>query len=95
MLAAAPQVVILDDALSSVDAATEREMLDHMRGFFAERTTILVAHRVSTVKEADLIIVIDEGRVAEVGDHDTLLARGRVYPELFRQQALEAELEAG
>jgi len=95
VLAAAPQIVILDDALSSVDAATEREMLDHMRAFFAERTTILVAHRVSTVKEADLILVVDEGRVVEVGDHDTLLARGRVYPELFRQQVLEAELEAG
>ncbi len=95
VLAAAPRVVVLDDALSSVDAATEREMLDGMRSFFRERTTILVAHRVSTVKEADLIIVLDGGRVVEVGDHDTLLARGQVYPELFRQEALEEELEAG
>src|SRR5262245_15873281 len=94
VLAAGPRVVILDDALSSVDAATEREMLDRMRAFFHERTTILVAHRVTTVREADLIVVVDEGRIVEVGDHDTLLARGQVYPELFRQQALEAELEA-
>jgi len=94
VLAAAPRVVVLDDALSSVDTGTEREMLDRMRTFFRERTTILVSHRVSTVKEADLIVVLDEGRVAEVGTHESLLARGRVYPDLFRQQALEAELEA-
>ncbi|HYV56960.1 MAG TPA: ABC transporter ATP-binding protein [Candidatus Nitrosopolaris sp.] len=94
VLVRAPQVVVLDDALSSVDAATEREMLDRLREFFRERTTILVAHRITTVKEADLIVVLDDGAIAEVGDHDSLLARGRVYPELFRQQALEVELEA-
>jgi ATP-binding cassette subfamily B multidrug efflux pump len=94
VLAAGPRVVILDDALSSVDAATEREMLDRMRTFFRERTTILIAHRMSTVRAADLILVLDEGRIVEAGDHDTLVARGRVYPELFRQQALEEELEA-
>ena len=94
VLATAPRVVVLDDALSSVDAATEREMLDRMRSFFRERTTILVSHRVSTVKEADLIVVLDRGRVVEAGSHETLLARGRLYPDLFRQQALEAELEA-
>jgi ATP-binding cassette subfamily B protein len=94
VLAVAPRVVILDDALSSVDAATEREMLDRMRTFFRERTTILVSHRISTVKEADLILVLDDGQVVEAGTHDALLARGRVYPDLFRQQALEAELEA-
>jgi ATP-binding cassette subfamily B protein len=93
-LAASPRVLILDDALSAVDAATEREMLDALRGFFRERTTVLVAHRISTVKEADLIVVIDEGRIVEVGDHESLLARGRVYADLFRQQALEVELEA-
>lgn len=94
VLASAPTVLILDDALSSVDAATEREILDRLRGFFAERTTILVAHRITTVKEADLIVVLEHGRVAELGDHDTLLARGGVYADLFRQQALEVELEA-
>ena len=94
VLVRAPQVVVLDDALSSVDAATEREMLDRLREFFRERTTILIAHRITTVKEADLIVVLDDGAIAEVGDHDSLLARGRVYPDLFRQQALEVELEA-
>jgi ATP-binding cassette subfamily B protein len=94
VLAAAPRILILDDALSSVDTQTEREILDHLRGFFRERTTILVAHRITTVKEADLIVVIDEGRVVEIGDHDTLLARGGVYADLFSQQALEGELEA-
>ncbi len=94
VLAAGPRVVVLDDALSSVDASTEREMLDRMRAFFDQRTTILVSHRISTVKEADLILVLEEGRVVEAGSHDALLARGRVYPELFRQQALEEALEA-
>jgi ATP-binding cassette subfamily B protein len=93
-LAMAPRVLVLDDAMSSVDAATEREMLDRLRGFFRERTTILVAHRLSTVKEADMIVVLEDGRVVEVGDHDSLLARGRTYAELFRQQAIEVELEA-
>src|SRR5439155_430150 len=61
VLAAAPRVLVLDDALSSVDAETERTILDQLRGFFRERTTILVAHRLTTVKEADLICVLDEG----------------------------------
>ncbi len=94
VLAAAPRVLVLDDSLSSVDAETERTILDQLRGFFRERTTILVAHRITTVKEADLIFVVDEGRVVEAGDHETLLARGGVYADLFRQQALEGELEA-
>jgi ATP-binding cassette subfamily B multidrug efflux pump len=93
-LAGSPRVLILDDALSSVDAATEREILERLHGFFRDRTTILVAHRLTTVKEADVIVVLDEGRVAEAGDHDSLLARGGVYADLFRQQSLEGELEA-
>jgi ATP-binding cassette subfamily B multidrug efflux pump len=93
-LVAAPRVLVLDDSLSSVDAETERMILDQLRDFFRERTTILVAHRISTIKEADLIFVLDEGRVVEVGDHDGLVARGGVYAALFRQQALEVELEA-
>ncbi len=94
VLAAQPQVVVLDDALSSVDAATERDILERLRTFVRDRTTILVAHRLTTVQEADLIVVLDDGRVVELGDHETLLARGGVYTDLFRQQALEGELEA-
>ncbi len=94
VLAADPRVLLLDDALSSVDAATEREILDRLREFIRGRTTIVVAHRLTTVKEADLIVVIDEGRVEELGTHDELLARGGLYAELFREQALEVELEA-
>jgi ATP-binding cassette subfamily B protein len=94
VLAAEPRVLVLDDALSSVDAATEREILTRLRGFFRARTTILVAHRLTTVKEADLIVVVDEGRVVEAGDHEGLLARRGVYADLFSQQALEGELEA-
>jgi ATP-binding cassette, subfamily B, multidrug efflux pump len=94
VLAAAPRVLVLDDALSSVDAQTERQILDRLRGFFRERTTILVAHRITTVKEAELICVVDEGRVVEMGTHEALVARGGVYAEIFREQALEVELEA-
>ena len=65
-----------------------------MRGFFRERTTILVAHRITTIREAELICVIDEGRVVEMGTHESLVARGGVYAEIFREQALEVELEA-
>jgi ATP-binding cassette subfamily B multidrug efflux pump len=94
VLASGPQVVVLDDALSSVDTATEREMLERLRDFFSTRTTILVAQRLSTVREAELIVVVDEGRIVEAGDHETLLARGGLYTDLFRQQAVAAELEA-
>jgi len=94
VLAAEPRVLVLDDALASVDAQTEREILDQLREFFHERTTILVAHRITTVREADVIWVLDEGRVVETGDHESLVARGGVYAELFREGALEVELEA-
>jgi ATP-binding cassette subfamily B protein len=93
VIASDPRVLVLDDALSSVDASTEREILDRLRDFVRARTTILVAHRITTVKEADVIVVLEDGRVVETGDHDGLLARGGVYADLFRQQALEGELE--
>jgi ATP-binding cassette subfamily B multidrug efflux pump len=94
VLASDPKVLILDDALASVDASTEREILDRLRDVFRVRTTLLVAHRITTVKEADEIVVLERGRIVERGDHETLLARGAVYADLFRQQSLEGELEA-
>jgi len=94
VLAMSPRVLVLDDALSAVDAATEREILERLRAWLRERTTIIVAHRLTTVQGADAIVVLDRGRIVEAGDHGTLLARGGVYAELFRQQSLERELEA-
>src|SRR5205085_4617143 len=79
-------VLLLDDCLSSVDTHTEEAILQGLRLEMRRRTTLLVAHRVSTVCEADLIIVLDEGRVVERGSHDALLARGGVYAALARQQ---------
>ncbi|HWP65786.1 MAG TPA: ABC transporter ATP-binding protein [Candidatus Limnocylindria bacterium] len=94
VIAAAPRVLILDDALSSVDTETERRILERLHGFLRERTTIVVAHRLTTVQDADLIVVLDEGRVVESGDHAALLARGGLYADLFQRQVLEGELEA-
>jgi len=75
VVAASPRVLILDDALSSVDTETERRILEQLHDFLHERTTIVVAHRLTTVQDADLIVVLDEGRVVESGDHAGLLAR--------------------
>jgi ATP-binding cassette subfamily B multidrug efflux pump len=94
VLAASPRVLVLDDGLSSVDTETERRILERLHGFLRERTTIVVAHRLTTVQEADLIVVLDGGRVVEAGDHAGLLARGGLYADLFQRQMLEGELEA-
>jgi ABC-type multidrug transport system fused ATPase/permease subunit len=82
-LAMDPEVLLLDDPFASVDAVTERRMSDALRPFLRRRTTILVANRVEAVREVDLIVVLERGRVAEAGTHAELLARGRVYPALF------------
>lgn len=89
-----PRVLILDDALSSVDTETERQVLTSLTTFLRERTSIVIAHRISTIKNADLIVVIDEGRIVESGDHESLLARDGTYADLFRRQRLEEEIEA-
>jgi ATP-binding cassette subfamily B protein len=87
-------VVLLDDCLSSVDAQTEESILGGLRAETRNRTTLLVSHRVSAVRHADLIVVLDEGRVVERGTHATLLALNGRYAELERRQQLEEELEA-
>ena len=89
-----PTILVLDDALSSVDTETERRILRELRGVMRERTSILIAHRISTVMDADLIIVVDDGKVVEIGDHQALLARDGFYADLFRRQRLAEELEA-
>jgi len=94
VVAADPPILLLDDALSSVDTATERGILERLAGVVADRTTIVVAHRLTTVQHADCIVVLDDGRIVESGTHDALLARGGVYADLFQRQALAGELEA-
>jgi ATP-binding cassette, subfamily B, multidrug efflux pump len=91
-LAVDAPVLVLDDALSAVDTYTEEEILGHLRRVTANRTTIIVAHRISAVRHADQIVVLDEGRVVEQGTHDTLAAAGGAYADLVRQQQLEDEL---
>jgi ATP-binding cassette subfamily B protein len=89
-----PPILILDDALSSVDTRTEEAMLQELRRFMAGRTSIVIAHRISTIKDADHIIVVQEGRIVEAGRHDDLLEHGGHYARLHRRQLLRRSLEA-
>jgi ATP-binding cassette subfamily B multidrug efflux pump len=89
-----PRILILDDALSSVDTVTEEKILQGLAGVMRNRTTVLISHRVSTVQNADRIIVLSHGRIVESGTHSELQARGGYYAELYEKQLLEEELEA-
>ena len=89
-----PKILILDDALSSVDTYTEEKILGRLRGVMRDRTSLIVSHRISTVRDADLICVLDEGVIVEQGTHDELLALGGEYADLYERQLLEEELAA-
>jgi ATP-binding cassette subfamily B multidrug efflux pump len=89
-----PRILILDDALSSVDTVTEEKILNQLAGLMRGRTTILISHRVSTVKNADRIVVLSKGRVVEIGTHSGLQELGGYYADLHQKQLLEEELEA-
>jgi len=88
-----PRILVLDDALSSVDTYTEEQILHELREVMRDRTSILISHRVSTVKDADEIVVLDGGMIAERGTHNELLVLGGQYAELHQRQLLEEELE--
>ena len=89
-----PRILILDDALSAVDTYTEEQILHNLRDVRSGRTTLIVSHRVSTIRDADLICVLDRGRIIERGTHDDLLALNGAYADLYQRQLLEDELSA-
>jgi ATP-binding cassette subfamily B protein len=92
-IATDPPILVLDDALASVDTGTEAEILANLRTVFAGRTNILIAHRLSMVQAADLILVLEGGRVVERGTHAELLRDGRVYPRIYERELLKQELD--
>ncbi len=88
-----PIILILDDALSSVDTHTEEQILQRLKRVMASRTSIIISHRISTISHADLILVIDDGRIVERGTHDELVGQGGVYTGMYERQLLEEELK--
>ncbi|TAE29292.1 MAG: ABC transporter ATP-binding protein [Candidatus Kapaibacterium sp.] len=89
-----PKIIIFDDSLSAVDTETEERILHGLKKVMENRTSIIIAHRISTVKHADMILVLKNGMIAEEGSHDALLARGGIYADMYSRQLLEAEISA-
>ncbi|OPZ62438.1 MAG: Lipid A export ATP-binding/permease protein MsbA [Firmicutes bacterium ADurb.Bin506] len=88
-----PAILLLDDCLSAVDTQTEEKILAGLRRYMSERTSIMVSHRISTVRDADHIIVLDDGRLVEEGTHESLVEAGGLYADMYEKQLLEEELE--
>jgi ATP-binding cassette subfamily B protein len=88
-----PAIIILDDATSSVDTETEHEIQNRIKSVLANRTALIISHRVSSVKDADIIVYLKEGSIVEQGSHDELLTQNGYYAELYRSQLLEMELD--
>jgi len=88
-----PRILILDDSFSAVDTNTEEEILKNLREYMKDRTSIIISHRISTVKDADKIIVLSNGKIAEQGTHDELIETAGIYADLYYKQLLEKELE--
>jgi ATP-binding cassette, subfamily B, multidrug efflux pump len=87
-----PPILILDDAFSSVDVETEEEILRELRQFMRGRTTLLISHRISTVRDADMIVYLRGGAIIERGSHEQLLARRGAYFSLYQRQSLERQV---
>ena len=89
-----PKIIIFDDSLSAVDTETEERILHGLKKVMENRTSIIIAHRISTVKHADNILVLKNGMIAEEGSHDALLVRNGIYADMYSRQLLEAEISA-
>jgi ATP-binding cassette subfamily B protein len=92
-LAIDPKILILDDSFSAVDTNTEEDILKRLKEFMKERTSIIISHRISTVKNADKIFVLNDGIIAEEGTHNELVEKGGIYADLHEKQLLEEELK--
>lgn len=88
-----PEILIFDDCLSAVDAKTEVKILDNLKRIMKERTSIIISHRISAVKDADIIAVLDHGKIVELGNHNDLLLQNGIYHDIYEKQLIEQELQ--